>query len=84
MKLYVIRFDIYLKLYQLRSHFFLTEHKATVKLIINKLTIQQSKQEPLELSIMSNKPSLGLGTKLGAAAVRHGDNKGDLNVIMID
>ena len=33
---------------------------------------------------MSNKPSLGLGTKLGAAAVRHGDNKGDLNVIMID
>ena len=29
---------------------------------------------------MSNKPSLGLGTKLGAAAVRHGDNKGDLNV----
>ena len=29
---------------------------------------------------MANKPSLGLGTKLGAAAVRHGDNKGDLNV----
>ena len=32
---------------------------------------------------MSNKPSLGLGTKLGAAAVRHGDNKGDLNVYTI-
>ena len=32
---------------------------------------------------MANKPSLGLGTKLGAAAVRHGDNKGDLNVNLI-
>ena len=56
-------------------------YRLTYHKLVDNSKIQRG---PIELSIMSNKPSLGLGTKLGAAAVRHGDNKGDLNVIMID